>query len=292
MSYHRYSSGRQDANVLRSDFPLTNDQIARVAPSVFADTPHESRSERYSLVPTYGVLAGLRAEGFEVFEARQSKTRIPGKAPFTRHLLRLRHGYQAIHQTDGTAPEIVLINSHDGSSAYQLLAGFFRFVCSNGLIAGDITNDVKVHHSGDIRGRVIEGAYEVLSNLKEAEQRIELYKGIELKREEVQAFANAAVQLRWPGDDANRIIQPEAIVTARRPEDAQNDLWSVFNRTQENIIKGGIRTKSESGRRLRAKAVTSLTEDVKLNRALFTLADQLAKYKTGEENRLSDLIVH
>ncbi|AEB84322.1 recombinase family protein [Alicycliphilus denitrificans] len=33
---------------LRSDYPLSDDQIRRVAPSIFADAPHESRSERYS----------------------------------------------------------------------------------------------------------------------------------------------------------------------------------------------------------------------------------------------------
>jgi hypothetical protein len=28
---------------LRSDYPLSDDQIHRVAPSIFADAPHESR---------------------------------------------------------------------------------------------------------------------------------------------------------------------------------------------------------------------------------------------------------
>ena len=38
--------------VLRSDSPLTDDQIHRVAPSIFADAPHESRSKRYAYIPT------------------------------------------------------------------------------------------------------------------------------------------------------------------------------------------------------------------------------------------------
>ena len=41
---------------LRSDYPLSDDQIHRVAPSIFADAPHESRSERYSYIPTAAVL--------------------------------------------------------------------------------------------------------------------------------------------------------------------------------------------------------------------------------------------
>ena len=34
-----------------ANHPLSDDQIRTVAPSIFADTPHESRSERYSYIP-------------------------------------------------------------------------------------------------------------------------------------------------------------------------------------------------------------------------------------------------
>ena len=60
------------------------------------------------------------------------------------------------------ANEIILLNSHDGTSSYQMLAGMFRFVCSNGLVCGDTVADVRVPHKGDVSGQVIEGAYEVL----------------------------------------------------------------------------------------------------------------------------------
>lgn len=294
MSLQRFAAGRQDANIVRSTLPLTNDQIARVAPSVFATAPHESRSDRYALVPTYEILQGLRGEGFQPFEARQSHTRVPGKAAFTRHLLRLRHASQVQSAVNETVPEIVLLNSHDGSSSYQLLAGFFRLVCSNGLIAGDITNDIRVTHSGDVQGRVIEGAYRVLDNLKQAGERIDIYKGIDLSVDEMYAFTSAASQLRWPdaATENGPKVRTTDLLQARRSEDVGTDLWSVFNIVQENIIKGGVRVHSASGRRGRGKPITSLNEDVKLNRALFTLADQLAKYKTGEANHLSDLIAH
>ena len=53
--------------VLRSERPLSDDQIRAVAPSIFADAPHESRSERYSYIPTATVLTELRKEGFQPF---------------------------------------------------------------------------------------------------------------------------------------------------------------------------------------------------------------------------------
>ena len=58
-------------------------------------------------------------------------------------------------------------------------------------------------------------------------------------------------------------------------------LFRSFNRVQENIIKGGVRGRSTTGRRLSTRAVGGVNENVKLNRALWTLADGLAGLKNG-----------
>ncbi len=108
---------------LRSDYPLTDDQIHRVAPSIFADAPHESRSQRYAYIPTAAVLAELRKEGFQPFMVTQTRVRDEGKREHTKHMLRLRHASQI---NGAEANEIVLLNSHDGTSSYQMLAGMFR----------------------------------------------------------------------------------------------------------------------------------------------------------------------
>ena len=74
---------------LRSDYPLSDDQIRRVAPSIFADAPHESRSERYSYIPTATVLTELRKEGFQPFMVCQTRVRRDDRRDFTTHMLRL-----------------------------------------------------------------------------------------------------------------------------------------------------------------------------------------------------------
>ncbi len=134
--------------VLRSDYPLSDDQIRTVAPSIFADAPHQSRSERYSYVPTATVLEELRGEGFEPFMVCQTRVRQDARRDYTKHMIRLRHASQI---NGREANEIILLNSHDGTSSYQMLAGMFRFVCSNGLVCGDIDlpHDVpKLNRSG------------------------------------------------------------------------------------------------------------------------------------------------
>jgi hypothetical protein len=47
------------------------------------------------------------------------------------------------------------------------------------------------------------------------------------------------------------------------------------------MIKGGLHGRSKSGRRTRTREVAGVTENVKLNRALWTLADEFAKLKTN-----------
>ena len=69
----------------------------------------------------------------------------------------------------------------------------------------------------------------------------------------------------------------------RRIDDRAPDLWTTFNRVQENVIRGGMRGQSvdANGRRqVRAvRAVTGIDQDVKLNRALWTLAEEMRRLK-------------
>ncbi|MEK2517414.1 DUF932 domain-containing protein, partial [Providencia stuartii] len=68
--------------------------------------------------------------GFYPFFACQTRVRDDSRRDHTKHLLRLRREGQITSQQ---VPEIILLNSHDGSSSYQMLPGMFRFVCQNGL---------------------------------------------------------------------------------------------------------------------------------------------------------------
>lgn len=140
--------------VLRSNHPLSDDQIRAVAPSIFADTPHESRSERYSYIPTAAVLTELRKEGFQPFMVCQTHVRNEDRRDYTKHMLRLRHASQI---NGDEANEVVLINSHDGTSSYQMLAGMFRFVCQNGLVCG-VAGSLIPHKSGVVKRRRRVGA--------------------------------------------------------------------------------------------------------------------------------------
>ncbi|WP_027016811.1 DUF932 domain-containing protein [Comamonas composti] len=263
--------------VLRSDSPLSDDQIHRVAPSIFAEAPHESRSQRYAYIPTVTVLTELRKEGFQPFMVTQTRTRHEDRRDYTKHMIRLRHASQI--NARGEANEIILLNSHDGTSSYQMLAGMFRFVCSNGLVCGDTVADVRVPHKGDVAGQVIEGAYQVLHGFDRALESRESMQAITLDEGEAEVFARAALSLKYDDPDKPAPITESQILMPRRFDDRRPDLWSVFNRTQENLTKGGLHGRSANGRRQQTRPVQGIDSDIRLNRALWLLADGLRQLK-------------
>jgi len=265
--------------LLRSAFPLTDDQIRAVVPSIFADAPHESRSQRYTYIPTVAVLDELRKEGFQPFMVTQTRVRNEDRREFTKHMIRLRHAGQI--DARGEANEIILLNSHDGTSSYQMLAGMFRFVCSNGLVCGDTVADVRVPHKGDVTAQVVEGAYGVLSGFDNARESRELMQEINLDDGEAELFARAALTLKYDDPQKKAPVTENQILLPRRAEDCQANLWSVFNRTQENLTKGGLSGRTANGVCQKTRPVLGIDQNIKLNRALWLLADGMRQLKIG-----------
>lgn len=262
---------------LRSDSPLTDDQLFRVAPSIFATGKHDSRSERYTYIPTIEVLTGLRNEGFQPFMVAQSKSRIEGKSEYTKHMIRLRPEGRILSPETF---EIILINSHDGTSSYQMLAGVFRFVCQNGMVIGNTVEDVRVPHRGNITENVIDAAYTIVDGFNNAQDTIEIMKSTPLALPDARAFAEAALTLKYDTDEHAPVI-PDQILLPRRQADKANDLWTTFNRVQENLLKGGVRGRTSTGKRTTTREVTSIDNNVKLNKALWLLGERMAEIKNS-----------
>jgi len=117
--------------------PLTDEQIQQLAPSAFAGQAYEKQSDRYAFIPTTEVISTLRDAGYMPVQASQSSSRIPGKKLFTKHMLRFAASNDSLSVVGDSKLEAVLINSHDGTSAYHLSLGVFRLVCSNGMVVSD-----------------------------------------------------------------------------------------------------------------------------------------------------------
>lgn len=257
-------------NQIRRDRPLTREELMHHVPSVFGEDKHTSKSEKYTFIPTITLLENLQREGFQPFFACQTRVRDLNKRDHTKHMLRLRREGQI---NGKHVPEIILLNSHDGSSSYQMLPGLFRFVCQNGLVCGETFGEVRVPHKGNVVEKVIEGAYEVLGIFDRVEEKRDAMQSLLLPPPAQQAFARAALTYRF--GEEHQPVAASQILTPRRYEDRQDDLWSVFNRCQENLLKGGLPGRTAKGKRSHTRAVKGIDGDVKLNRALWVMAEEL-----------------
>lgn len=271
---------------------LTLDQIQRLAPSVFSSGKSDKTSDRYRFFPTSEIVREMMNSGFQCVKAGQARTRIPGKEEFTRHVLRFRNLDVAPHVGD-SIPELVLMNAHDGTSAYKLMLGMFRLVCSNGLVVKDASiGELSVRHSGDasIVQEVIDASYEVIHEAPKAIEQVRGWQNNIINLDEQAAFAKAALELRG----STITIDPFDAIRSRRGADrgddkGNRDLWRTFNVVQENLIRGGLYGKSAptekkpTGSYRRLRSVKSVNEDSKLNRALWTLAAEMQAIKTGQK---------
>ncbi|EBV1889906.1 DUF945 domain-containing protein [Salmonella enterica subsp. enterica serovar Coquilhatville] len=257
-------------NQIRRDCPLTHEELMRHVPSVFSENKHESRSDRYTYIPTITLLDNLQREGFRPFFACQTRVRDESKREHTKHMLRLRREGQI---TGKQVPEIILLNSHDGSSSYQMLPGIFRAVCQNGLICGESFGEVRVPHKGNVVERVIEGAYEVLGIFDKVEEKRDAMQSLLLPPPAQQALAKAALTYRF-GEEHQPITETQ-LLAPRRWQDESGDLWTTYQRIQENLIKGGLPGRSAQGKRARTRAINGIDCDVRLNRALWVMAENM-----------------
>ena len=266
----RLASRFSRINQIRRDRPLTREELMQHVPSVFGEDKHASRSEKYTFIPTITLLENLQREGFQPFFACQSRVRDPDRREHTKHMLRLRRAGQINGQQ---VPEIIILNSHGGESSFQLLPGIFRSVCTNSLVCGQSFGEIRVPHRGNVVEKVIEGAYEVLGIFDKVEEKRGAMESLLLPSLAQQAFARAALTYRF-GED-HQPVTASQILTPRRHEDCQDDLWSVFNRCQENLLKGGLPGRTAKGKRSHTRAVKGIDGDVKLNRALWVMAEEL-----------------
>ena len=261
------------------------DQLRHIAPSIFAEVPHGSRSEKYAYIPTRAVLDRLAAEGFRPYSVSQGGSRDETKRGFTKHMLRLRHDSQEL-SVGGTHNEIVLLNSHDGTSSYRLMAGVFRLVCQNGLVVAQSTlEDIRIPHKGDVAGLVLDGCISMMDRLPEVSENIREMSTITLSPAEQTAFARAALIARY--DDLEKSpISAADVIRPNRREDTAGDIWSTLNRAQENIIRGGVHyvQRDAEGRRVahrRTREIKGVDQNTSVNRALWALAEEMKSIKTA-----------
>src|SRR5579885_1423131 len=119
---------------------------------------------------------------------------------------------------------------------------------------------------------VLTGSFELIKRAPIVESAIAAWRQITLTEAEQQSFAEQALTLRYPEGSP---ITAEKALRVRRYDDNGSDLWHVFNRVQEAVVRGGDRYYN-NGRRNKTREVRGIDQNINLNRSLWSLAEQVA----------------
>ena len=222
-------------------------RLAEICPAAFAERPADKVSELYQFVPSTEIIERLDGYGFKPVAASNPVSKHgshgQGKLELSRygpHLIQ----FEPVAPVE-LAPQcylrVALLNSHDTSRRLRLTAGVWRKVCSNGLmVAISAMGLVETHLVLNMLG-LDEQMERVLTHARQLPKAISAWNHRQLTKPAQLKFATAAMALRF-GDRSRWSIKPEQLLGVRRPADAGDDLWTVFNRVQENASVGGIRS--------------------------------------------------
>lgn len=256
---------------------LSNDDIIEMAPAAGAWEPMEGVSAKYSFVPTVKAIDLLREVGWQPIFASQSGVRKRARDGYQKHLIRFAKPDLIMRDE---RIDLLLYNSHDRGCSFKLMAGIYRFVCSNGLVVGDEYANFSHKHIGFNPDDFMQSAVQIAGSAGDIASQMDVLKQIELIPQAKSIFAKSAHKLVYDEPD-EAPIQPDDLLKTRRYEDEGSDVWSVFNVVQSNIIDGGLRGSKigANGRRRRVttRPVKALDKNLKLNQALWVLTQEMGK---------------
>jgi hypothetical protein len=241
--------------------------------SANASSAHVNTSDRYKFVNTANLVERFLEMGMTVRQAQEARVRRQDYSGFQRHLIRLATPFNiTTDRGDVSNLELLIMNQHIGSSSLIARFGIYRMICLNGLVVGtDLGIAMRIRHFGSRVQDLINAMMErVQLTMPTIAERVSMMTARRMSADESRRFAQDALTVR--GVDVNDVKRrsysvPE-LLSARREEDRDDNLWNVFNRTQEHLMRG------VSGRRGQGlRRITSPTRDVAVNERLWELAE-------------------
>lgn len=256
---------------------ISLDKAKELAPAIFATSPAPTiKSPKYQFTPTFEVIEHMKDLGYILTGAKQSKSSVDLRKNWGIHITEFQHPDLYIKDSQGNIearPQVVLINSHDGTRPIQFEMGLFRLVCSNGLV-------IKSQDLGSFRERHTKFNFQEVKNLMDEKintlpnvtNKISQWNMKEMTERQRYSFAEEAIKLRMLEDRRPEQYEVLEILGAKRKVDEAPTLWHTYNILQENLIKGGFQMNNRS-----ARAIQNPIEDFNINQALWSLADTFSK---------------
>jgi hypothetical protein len=279
----QFSTAQQLINTVKKKIEerkeLTMDELKMICPEIATPEVNPALrrklgiTDKYVHVPTEKVIEDVMKLGWTPINAYRVASR--GKRTGTgRHMVKFVN-YDFMEEGKTEYPELLLTNSHDGTTAFKLDVGIFRLVCSNGMVVkSQDFGSMKVRHYGYDFEAIQSAVNELVEQIPDYLKQVEEMKEQKLEREQMLEFARQAAMLRMTKVNESAIdevVDVEDLLESTRKEDEGNGLWEVFNRLQEKVVNGKFNYALGKKER-KARPVKGFKSQVKLNQDLWELA--------------------
>lgn len=261
---------------------LSHEELKKVAPSIFTEDKSARTSDIYAKTSTIKIVEDLAKLGWVAVRAIERKSRVD--IGFQKHVVWFRNpnmivigeekepGF-SLNQNVEAYPEICLINSHDGLTAFRLSLGIFRVVCQNGLsFQSDNLSNFRIVHKGYNFSELEKIVIGITEKVPHMISIIDDMKSIHMSAEDIEMYVDQAVQIRERYSQGLKIdIDLRDFVEPKREEDNGSSIWQIYNLTQEKLLQGGFKN-TENNRVL--KKINYLDKILWINKDLFELTEQ------------------
>jgi hypothetical protein len=244
---------------------------------------HTEKSKKYQFISSDNIGKFFENEGFKLDGVSYANCRNESKKGYQKHLMLFSRPDLLI---DGDNKlQLLVTNSHDGSSALKINTGVYRAICANGLVSGNDVYSQTVRHIGkSINEQLKESLYYILGHMQLLKNEVETMKSHNVSFEESQNYMKRVVDERLKNVKNLKSIDLSTIDVTRRGGDNKQDLFTFFNRCQESIIKGGVKYKTAipiiendiivdyKNKNHTTRQVTNINNSINLNKTLWSEA--------------------
>lgn len=249
-------------------------------PILFNCNGHENTSKKYRVIPTASMIKLIMRYGWIPHEVIVNDVRKPNREGYQTHRVFFHHPDLPI--VNDTIARIMLTNAYDARKSYIIALGALKFACANGMYIANHWSEERVVHSGDALERAITATHRLTENAEKVTHSIERFSNVTVDRDDCLTYNREAIKLRYDEKkiDIRQTIQ--ALDNPNRYVDQESNLWSLFNRVQENILRGKHRympKKTDDNpwpQFKKARAIKGIDASDKINRGLWELTERFA----------------
>lgn len=257
---------------------------------VLATKAHQAVSTKYAFASTEGLLSVFANAGWHPVTQSALAVRKPDRKGFQKHMVILENDaypvMPGLEEDHASRPQLLVVNSHDKASAVRIMWGMIRFACLNGIVAGDALSEVRLTHNAKLPERLPAALEQILAAFPTMVEQAQKLSQATLSAGAVQKLIKTAYDARLEG--AEKVLSVDySLPCLRRYEDQGQDAFTIFNRVQETVIRGGIsyvyarKSKDSAGNVIetpahgQTRAIKAIDQSVKLNQLVYSTVLEL-----------------